>query len=260
MLGALALSAAGKAAVVDDSRGPYQGIVERNVFNLKPRAPDVAPEPPAPPPPKIKLNGIFTILGKKQTGLTVSIPPRPPDPAREESFILVEGQRKGDIEVLQISEAGGMVKVNNHGTIQFLNFTNDGPRLAAAPPPIPSPGAPPMPASMNPNPGALPPGVAPSAIRTIPTRTMRLPQVPGGAQPVSPNAQMPPPGGYPVSYPAAVQPTGAPSPENQLSPEEQAIIIEAQRQKYQQDGNPIANILPPTRLTPKNGGPPIPPQ
>src|SRR5262245_62091733 len=91
---ALMMFSAG-AFVSGDTGSHYQGIVERNVFNLKPRAPEVHEEPPPPPPPKIKLTGIFTILGKKQTGLTVSVPPKPPEPAKEESFILTEGQRKG---------------------------------------------------------------------------------------------------------------------------------------------------------------------
>jgi hypothetical protein len=35
-----------------------------------------------------------------------------------------------------------------------------------------------------------------------------------------------------------------------MSPEQRIIMIEAQRQKYLQEGNPIGRLLPTTQLTP----------
>src|SRR3954454_9852421 len=96
----------GVRGVTIDSN-PYQGIVDRNVFGLKP--PPVAPRPEdnKPPPPKIILTGITTILGNKRALMNVAMPPKPPDPAKQKSFILAEGQRDGDIEVLEIDETSG---------------------------------------------------------------------------------------------------------------------------------------------------------
>jgi hypothetical protein len=70
-------------------------------------------------------------------------PSKPVDPAKELSLILTEGQREGEIEVLQIDETMGSVKVSNSGTVMMLTFENDGAKsLPARPTP---PGAPPLP-------------------------------------------------------------------------------------------------------------------
>src|SRR5947208_16694459 len=45
---------------------PYQGIVDRNVFGLKPPPPPPAPPEPPKPPVNITLTGITTVLGKKR--------------------------------------------------------------------------------------------------------------------------------------------------------------------------------------------------
>ena len=52
-----------------------------------------------------------------------------------------EGQRAGPIEVLQINEKAGSVKVNNSGTVMVLTFEKDGPvlrnlLLPSEPPPV----------------------------------------------------------------------------------------------------------------------------
>ena len=47
----------------ESSGSPYQRIVDRNIFGLKPPPPPESHDPPAPPPPRITLTGIFTILG-----------------------------------------------------------------------------------------------------------------------------------------------------------------------------------------------------
>ena len=107
--------------------GRYDGIVERNVFNLHP-----PPKPPSAdelaaqnkqPPPKITLTGITTILGKKITFLTVPSA-KPGGPA--EALTLTEGQAQNEIEVKEIDEKAGVVKVINHGIEQTLDFDHDG--------------------------------------------------------------------------------------------------------------------------------------
>ena len=63
----------------------------------------------------------------------------------------------------------------------------------------------------------------------------------------------PEPGSVPVSVITPVDqrsPMQMPPPEKvPLTPEQQAILIEAQRLKLMQDGDPIAKILPPTEFT-----------
>jgi hypothetical protein len=163
------LSASHTAAVADN---PYQGIVDRNVFSL--RNPPPPPPPPSndPPPPKLTLTGITTILGGKRALLKGTPPPAKGEPAKEQFYMLSEGQRDGDIEVLAIDEKAGMVRVNDYGTITNLTFDKDGVKLTSSQP------ANSVPAAIQP-----PPGSPFGTIRTLPQRTLRLP---GVATPSSP--------------------------------------------------------------------------
>ena len=97
---------------------PYVPIVERNIFGLNPPQ-VVAPTAPE-PPSTITLNGIMTIFGTPQALLKVAVPPRPPEPAKEESLILGEGERQDDIEVTHIDQKAGVVTFNNHGVVQEI--------------------------------------------------------------------------------------------------------------------------------------------
>ena len=176
------LFCAGSKGAAADSANPYQGIVDRNVFGLKPPPPPVKPEDKKVDAPKITLTGITTILGNKRVLMNVAMPAKPPEPAKQQSFILAEGQRESEIEVLEIDEKAGIVKVNDFGTILTLNLDKDGAKLpasvAAAPPPPgqPAPGYVPPP---NYNPLTPSPNAPAGGLKTIPTRTVRLP-TPGG--------------------------------------------------------------------------------
>jgi hypothetical protein len=103
---------------------PYAPIVVRNVFGLVP------PPPPAPPPddtdatlPKITPNGIMSIFGSLQVLFKVDTVATPGKQSEEESYILTQGERQDDIEVVKINEKAAMVTFNNHGTIQELSLT-----------------------------------------------------------------------------------------------------------------------------------------
>src|SRR5882672_331701 len=177
------LLCAGGSATGADSANPYQGIVDRNVFGLKPPPAPPRPEDNKPPPPKITLTGITTILGNKRALMNVAMPPKPPDPAKQKSFILAEGQRDGDIEVLEIDETSGTVKVDDFGTVMVLDINKDGAKLPATPL-APAPVAPPDAAGYRPpGPNAYAPTGDGNAggLRTIPTRQLRLP--PSGVPP-----------------------------------------------------------------------------
>jgi hypothetical protein len=141
------------------------------VFGIKPPPPPVRPEDIKPPIPDINLTGITTILGNKRALLKV--PAKPPKQPKEESYILTEGQSEGDIEVLQIDEVAGSVKVNNHGTVQTLDFASNGvkPAGGSAPGTVGAPlHAPGQPLNI--------PGSIPGGLRQIPPRPIRPPSDP----------------------------------------------------------------------------------
>jgi hypothetical protein len=127
------IAGTGARAVPSASRNPYDTIPQRNVFNLRKEEPRIE-EPAGPPLPKITLTGITTLLGLKRAVLQVQAPARPGAPAGDQSLILAEGQRDGDIEVLEIDETAGMVKIQTAGMPVTLDFVNNG----AKPPTLPA--------------------------------------------------------------------------------------------------------------------------
>lgn len=141
MKSALGLSLGAKALVAETSGNPYLGIAGSNVFRLKPPQRQGTDLPPA-PLPRAKAVGITTILRAKLALLKVYLPAIPPEPAKEFSCILTVGQREGPIEVLEIDEMAGSVKVNNSGTVMMLTLEKGSPRpqnppLLPEPPPLP---------------------------------------------------------------------------------------------------------------------------
>src|SRR5947199_10681645 len=82
---------------------PFQSIVDRNVFGLKPPPPPPAPpEPPKPPLPPIALTGIMTGIGKKRALLEGVMPAKPPKPPKKTSYPLAEGDQQDGFKVLKI--------------------------------------------------------------------------------------------------------------------------------------------------------------
>jgi hypothetical protein len=271
MVGGLAFCTAAPAVPVDTSESsdnPYQSIVDRNVFSLKPPAPPADPaEVNKPTVVKITLTGMTTILGNKRVLMKSAPPPGKPGegPKTEQSYILTEGQREGDIEVLEIDEKAGSVKVNNGGTIQTLTFEKDGAKLPAT---VAPPSAPGVPGAIPGLPVTHPGGAVPTAPGTIPsfqlpTRVPRL--TTAGAQGVnSMAANAGVPGYLPgntvsplvpgATIPGSTTTTPVLNGGSQMSAEEQAIIIEAGRQP----GSPYSALMPPTPLSPKVGPNPGP--
>jgi hypothetical protein len=264
LAGGLALRIAANEVSPDSSSNPYQSIVDRNVFALKPPPPPPDPEASKPPPVKITLTGITTLLGKRALLKSPAPPGKPGEPARPEiSYILAPGQREGDIEILDIDEVGGNVKLRNGGVEVTLNIDKDGPKLTPTAAPVPGmPGAP----------GAIWPGgrapnlPAPTANPgfTMPTRTLRLPAGGAGTAPAAnPNGMSAPGAGY---VPAANQgysttpnlPVGQQKtwpPEVNVSREEQLILMEAQRQQLLQEGNArAASLIPGTGISETSPG------
>ncbi len=244
------------AATVGDN--PYGAIVVRNAFGLKPPPnPADTIKTPEPVSADIKLQGITTILGRPQVLLSVKHPGQPGKPVSEESLVLNEGQRDGDIVAVKIDVAQGIVTLKNGAAPLTLNMKEDAEK--------PTPGAA-MPTAIHP-PGKAIPGVLP----TIPVR----PTIPAahsggvgltafggssaqnvsgfGSSPAAPTAV----GNAPqFNIPertlrsSAANRINASAPNSQfnnLSPEAQAVLIEAQRANLTPGG---FDPLPKTVITP----------
>jgi hypothetical protein len=250
-LAGLAFCMAARAVTSDSPGNPYQSIVERNVFGLKPPAPPPDPEANKPPPSKILLQGITTFGGVKRVLFKMATPPKQGQkPTGEQSFILAEGQRDGDIEILEINAEAGTVKVNNSGTITDLDFEKNGIKAPAGPAPGPAPGPPGSVPPPGGNPALSPGGAPPFA------RPMRLP-TPTGA------AFSPAPGGNTATLAAGTasapfsgstgfraqsQTQPARSPISTMTAEERFLMVEAYRARLKQTGELVPPI-PPTPLT-----------
>jgi hypothetical protein len=263
--GSLVLAIGTRAAVNEnnaDASNPFSAIVERNVFALK--------DPPPPPqlevktntpPPNIRLTGITTIFGTSNKRALfmvqeIGIPGKPA--SKEESYILTEGQRQGAIEVLEIDEKKNSVKIKNDGNEAVLTLDEK----------VKLPSAPAIPGFGAPLPGGAPP---PGGLPRLPTFAPTAGVTPAGSiSPVNPQPATPVSfyGNNNAAAPAAnsialnngtanvelplrtirTPPTAAPVTGPVPSPEEQIIMIEAQREANK--NNPRFPPLPPTPLTP----------
>ncbi|HYG21977.1 MAG TPA: hypothetical protein VEH04_04280 [Verrucomicrobiae bacterium] len=221
---------------------PYAGIMDRNVFSLKPKVeqPLTPPEPPK-PPVKLTLTGITTILGNKRALLKAQIPARAGEQAKDESYMLTEGQRADGLEIKSIDVQGGKVVVDNNGITETLDFVNNGAKLlASAAPASSTPGVIPPPAG----PGAgNATGGLPNLPRPMPSRQVRT----GGPSDAAIGSNNTTAGQAAAS--AALQ------FQNPVSPDEQTAMIELQRLHLQDQGkHEEAALFPMTELTPAPEG------
>lgn len=165
----------------DISNNPYQEIVLRNAFNLKPPPPPPDPSATNPPPAPVKivLTGISTLSGTPKVLLEIT--ENAPGKKPEFPPPLVPGDVQGRVEIVSIDADKGEVKVKIDGAERVLTFEKDGAKpgsTAAAPPAVP--GGVPRP------PGVMPPAVpvpAPAAAATTPSGNYGV--LVGGATPVT---------------------------------------------------------------------------
>jgi hypothetical protein len=227
-LAAAVVAAQAHALVPEIAPGQYQGITQRNVFGL--RSPEVITPPTAvsAPLPKITLTGITTILGNKRALMKIlPVGLKPGETAKELSLILTEGQRESEIEVLQIDEKNGTVKVNNSGTVMMLSFEKDGAKLPAAS----GPGVPMVPSPLPVAGTQTRPYQHSAGFRRLPDRNPRLPVATPPPVPTAIGTSGSTAGGVPTPT-GLVPPAGqaAPGSDPEITAEEQAIIQEIQRQ------------------------------
>ncbi len=239
----LALSAGLRAEDGALPDNPYTPIVARNVFGLNPPAAVDATATQTEPPPKITPNGIMSIFGQLQVLFKVATPAKPGQPAKEDSYILSEGQRQDEIEVVKIDEGNSLVTFNNHGAVQELALAKANPPPANT---IVAPGRP------YPNP-RFPERNGEGGNR-IPGRS---PGRPGAAQ--NPAARTENNninnnyGGYSLNAGGAVVPP-TPSPAQQEQSAEATALLLINTEKLKSGGNPAWKIMPPP--PPRPGAPP----
>jgi hypothetical protein len=276
VLASVLASPTAKAIAPNPSPAPYQQIPQRNVFGLRPAPFTPVPQSTPAAPPKLTLQGITTILGNKLAILKALVPAiKPGDQAKEQALLLAEGQRDGNIEVLQVDEKAGSVTVNDFGTVTTLTFAKNGAPLPSAP----APGASAPGSLPNPNPASVPPvsPVAPvtnpAALYTPPANLtdglrslpLRIPRSPATGT-TAPSVQTSPAPAPLSSTPPTAQPQ-APAQAGQVTPEEQLILNAVERQLNQNitnttppPPNPAPLPNPPGTLVPGSSPPTLVPQ
>jgi len=136
------------SAWADAKVNPYEPILARNPFGLKPPPPPPDPEankPPPPPPPlaTVDLTGIISVLGPPRALLEII--PGPGKPMLKP--VLGQGERVESVEVVSINIEKNEVTVKNGGVVTNLTFKVARSTPAAAPlAPGAVPGAIPRPA------------------------------------------------------------------------------------------------------------------
>lgn len=235
---------------------PYAVIVARNIFGLVPIPPPDpnADKPPADPPPKITPTGIMTLFGRLQALFRVANKPKPGQPAKEDAHVLGEGEMVEDIEVVKIDQANRSITFNNHGTVQELP-------LVAAKDTGPAPGM----VSRGTGGGIPSPrlggtGAAPMtpADRAALFKSRREGTVPSFGQPAgstagSGNTGVALGGGnFGGNFGGQTEQSMRANANESVTPEQQVMLMEAQRMQFLQQKSPMANLLPPTPLTQQN--------
>ena len=219
----LALQTGLPAVTADNAGNPYAGIVDRNVFALKPPPPPpVAPDPNVTSPQKIILTGIVKAFGKKR--VFFKTPPTGKPGEKEASFMLSESERAGEIEVLEINEALGTIRVRNHGLEQALSLEKDGMKP-------PGSGAAAAPGGMPLAAGAFP-AVPGAGVPNFGTPNMGVPGGAGTSPALTPVPTFGGGGAASVQRPLRIIPPQTARPQVQpqaMDPAEQAAVMELHR-------------------------------
>jgi hypothetical protein len=123
------------AALAVAKENPYQPIIDRNAFGLKPPPPPPTNVVQETPPLTVKLTGVTSLGGEPKAFFQMT----EPGPGKQPKWppAMTRGEKLDGVEVLEIDVDKGEVKIKN-GTIETtLNFEKDGiksaPGAAAAP-------------------------------------------------------------------------------------------------------------------------------
>ena len=273
IVGTIIVAGFSLGAFADVKENPYQVIIERNPFGLRPVPVQQAPPPPevpVTPPPEIKLTGITTLgatpkaflqVEDKQTKKADFPPP------------LAAGETYKEITIVSIDVDNSTVRIKNAEGETTLDFEKNGVKPAASAAPVPPPGGMPLkPGVPVPAPGAYgfnpgnpgnPANAAGAGGRTaIVSGGGGATATPAGAFPNAYGAN-PALGGLPprplrTDSPSIVAGGGnqvyTPNPQPvvtqppAMSRDEAEARIEAARRMLENQNNPQSRILPPTSL------------
>jgi hypothetical protein len=258
LAGALALNAGTRAGAAMSAGNPYEPIVERNVFGLNPPSSSTEDTNKANENlSKITPNGIMSIFGQLQVLFKVAPKPGQKD-AKEASFVLSEGQAQDGIEVVRIDEKAALVTFNNNGTVQEIPLAN-APKISA---PASAGGAGGGPSQNFPAAGRIPPrfggspgvnpGVNPGVISGGGSGRGRTGLF-GGQNRDNPNPGNAPAfgaastranSGFSMTQPNDSGASSGTQTQRPLTAEEQKVMIEVMKAKYESEGNPISQIMP----------------
>lgn len=228
----LVLSAISRADDTLPADNPYGAIVKRNVFGLNPVPVQIAQPDNGPPPPKITLTGIMTLFNKPEALFKVAGVRRDGKPPQDESYIFTEGESQDDVEVTMIDVKKNSVTFSNHGITQEIQLAAGEASTGTAPaqPTFTRPfGRPFLRGGFPGGPGGGPGGF----------------QRPFGNNPGNPNNNNNNTSGFNNGYNNNNHYN--PNPQGNLSGEDQQALIAAQHVAWQQQGNPNAGLLPPTK-------------
>jgi hypothetical protein len=204
---------------------PYATIAVRNIFGLNPPVPPSPADDPGKDLPKITPTGIMSEFGYLKALFRVAAGNKPGQPAKEEFYILSQGQRQDDIEVIKIDEKNSLVTFDNHGTTQELPLAN----------------APESGASASSPPGPRNPGMPPGR--------------PGGGGNIGP-------GGFTrfgagvnngMDFGGSTQGRTYQPESSTMTPEEAQIVIAAKHLRAIQENNPTSPLYPPTAIDSQAG-------
>jgi len=240
---------------------PYQIIIERNPFGLRPIPPPPPPpttEAPPPPPLGVNLAGMTTLLGPPKVFLEIT---DAQTKKVERPSALLEGETFKAITVVSIDAENNRVKIKNGDAESWLDFDKNGVKPIAGAAPVPHPGFPGVPGARPATAGVPVPGSTASAFGDSARGGLM-----GGGAPAASAVPAYNPGAVasiPGLPPRTVRTDGAgliggtgtapaPAPatpaSSAMTPAQAQAIIEARRLQLQQQGNPAAGILPPTAL------------
>ncbi|HWN97027.1 MAG TPA: hypothetical protein VNT99_18500 [Methylomirabilota bacterium] len=173
ILGTVAVAGFGFTASAEVKENPYQVIIDRNAFGLRPIPPPPEPkkeEAPPVPPPDIKLTGITDLLGAPRVMLQVE-DKQAKDPTKKFSFpIIAEGDSDpgSGIFVVSIDMENMRARIRNGDAETTLDFKNNGVKpggaVASA---VPHPGVVPLVRPL----GVPQPPVAPAEASSIAGRS-----------------------------------------------------------------------------------------
>jgi hypothetical protein len=264
------LSLVGYAEVKEN---PYQVIIERNAFGLKPPPPPPVQQTNAPvdvpPAMDVKLTGISTLLGPPKVFLQIQ---NQQTKKFEFPAALEVGEKLGDIEILAVDPEAGTVRIRSGDAETTLDFDKNGVKpnavAGAVPPPQGMPGV--VPLNVPPAPTSNPFNKTGSRVSVSGGTASSAPAAPGfgnanfgasiPARPMRSEGNVILAGG---GQTAAQQAPQTPVVQSH-NPEEVMRDIEARRQmllqKEQAGQAPagMSRILPPTRYTPNQPATPVP--